>query len=280
MFITILATLFTYINAPVTDMRAEPSSDSRVASQAYYSEPIEIVEEQPEWTLIQTSDGYRGWAKKSAFYQSTQKYIDNPNALVAKINRCTAHVYGVNDTEFGPIKTLPFESRLEVLDQFNEPNGRWLKVRMLDGTIAYVQRGDITLNQQPLSRDDMIALSSFFLNLPYTWGGRSSFGYDCSGFVQMLYRQMGIAIPRDSRQQAAWEGFREVALEEMTPGDLVFFGVEAPKITHVGMYLGQGKFIHSAVLENKPYIHVSNLQDADWNGTGRLKNRVARTLIR
>lgn len=276
MLLIILATLFTYINVPVADMREQPSTDTRLVSQAYYSEPVEILAEQSDWAQIQTPDGYSGWAKKSAVYQTEQKYLENASTI-AKVNRCAAHVYNVKDTEFGPIKTLPFESKIEVLDQFNDPNGRWLQVRLVDGTTAYIQRGDIVLNFQPITTDEMLLLSTTFMGLPYTWGGRSSFGYDCSGFVQMLYRQMGIAIPRDSNKQAAWNGFKEVAIANLKPGDLIFWGAEAPKISHVGMYLGHGKFIHATVRENKPYIHISNLNDADWNGTN-LKNRLARTL--
>jgi Cell wall-associated hydrolases (invasion-associated proteins) len=67
-------------------------------------------------------------------------------------------------------------------------------------------------------------LSKRFLELPYTWGGRSSFGYDCSGFVQMLYRQMGIFIPRDAIDQMHWEKFTPIPIEEAQLGDLYFLG--------------------------------------------------------
>ncbi|MCH9717001.1 MAG: C40 family peptidase, partial [Gammaproteobacteria bacterium] len=53
-----------------------------------------------------------------------------------------------------------------------------------------------------MTKDEMIFLSQKFLGCPYTWGGRSSFGFDCSGFVQMLYKEMGICLPRDSGPQA------------------------------------------------------------------------------
>ena len=123
----------------------------------------------------------------------------------------------------------------------------------------------------------MCSLSLNFLNLPYTWGGRSSFGYDCSGFVQMLYRQMGLYIPRDTKDQISWEKFKSIPIEDLSTGDLIFFGIDKDKIRHVGLYLGDQKFIHSTVAENAPYIHISSLRDADWNGPGRFAYRAART---
>lgn len=277
MFAILLVSVFTYINVPCADMRLEPTNKSKMDTQAYYSEAVELIEEKGAWAKIKTPDGYPGWVKKSALLHVPQKYLDNPNTTVAKVNRCAAHVFGVNDTEYGPILTLPYDSRLEVIEQMGGADGRWIKVKLVDGSIAYIQRGDVTLNPQLISHDEMIALSHRFMDLPYTWGGRSSFGYDCSGFMQMLHRQMGIAIPRNSREQAAWEGFKPVALNELIPGDLIFFGPEN-RITHVVMYIGQGKFIHATVAENKPYITISDLSGPDWNGTGRFTNRLARRL--
>ena len=116
---------------------------------------------------------------------------------------------------------------------------------------------------------EMCAFSQNFLGLPYTWGGRSSFGYDCSGFVQMLYRQMGIFLPRDSKDQCHWSGFREILEGEIDSGDLIFFGSGINKITHVGMYLEKGKFIHATVAENMPYIRTSSIESVEWRNDGK-----------
>jgi cell wall-associated NlpC family hydrolase len=103
----------------------------------------------------------------------------------------------------------------------------------------------------------MVVLGKRFLGLPYTWGGRSSFGYDCSGFVQMLMRQRGYYIPRDADVQAAWSGFAPVKRAELRAGDVLFFGSEG-KITHTGMYIGKGQFIH-ATTHDHPVIQISPL---------------------
>lgn len=276
-----IASLFTYINTPVATMREEAADDARVASQVVYSEPVKVIEENNSKAKIETSDGYQGWVAVETLYKTTQPLFADSQNPIATVNRLAVHVYHTNDTEWGPILTLPFESRLEVVDQLGDINGRWLKVKLVDGTFGYVQRGDIKLNSKPLTKSEIVEFSKNFLGLPYTWGGRSSFGYDCSGFVQMLYRQMGISIPRDSREQAKWDGFKEISVEKMKAGDLIFFA-NSSNIAHVGLYIGNSQFIHATAREMKPYLRISSLKDAEWkgNGTSYYKTRTARTLIR
>ncbi len=81
----------------------------------------------------------------------------------------------------------------------------------------------------------------------YLWGGTVGPNYDCSGLMQAAFASVGIQLPRDAYQQAGWT--QAISLEELQPGDLVFFG-SAVKITHVGLYLGEGRYIHSSGREN------------------------------
>jgi cell wall-associated NlpC family hydrolase len=110
----------------------------------------------------------------------------------------------------------------------------------------------------------VIALSRSFLGLPYLWGGTSTFGFDCSGFVQMLCRRRGALIPRDAQPQAGWSGFAPVERHDLRPGDLVYFGQSVGKITHTGMYLGDGQFI-SATAHSQPVVHIDRLDDPYWS---------------
>ena len=95
----------------------------------------------------------------------------------------------------------------------------------------------------------MLALAKRFLGLPYTWGGTSSFGYDCSGFAQMLGRRRGVMMPRDAQPQADWSGVVPVERKDLQPGDLLYFGSSDKHITHTGIYLGDGKFINATTHE-------------------------------
>jgi len=92
---------------------------------------------------------------------------------------------------------------------------------------------------------DAIRLSSLlFYGTPYRFGGSSSHALDCSAFVQKVFRANGIELPRDSRAQAKY-GYK-VSLSELKPGDLLFFKTYKQDVSHVGIYIGDGKMIHAA----------------------------------
>jgi cell wall-associated NlpC family hydrolase len=160
--------------------------------------------------------------------------------------------------------TVPFETRLEITQV--KPDGRWLKARLVDGRSAWIQQGDVQLYpdvakipQGLMTIPEMVTFSHRFLGLPSTWGGRSSFGYDCSGFTQMLMRQRGYDIPRDADVQAAWSGFESIPVSKLKAGDLLYFGHNG-KITHTGMFIGNNQFIHATVSDH-PVIQISELNE-------------------
>jgi cell wall-associated NlpC family hydrolase len=114
-----------------------------------------------------------------------------------------------------------------------------------------------------LNLDESIKLGKRFLGVTYTWGGRSSFGFDCSGFTQMLLRSRGINMPRDADLQAAWDGVVAVDRKHLRAGDLLFFGSAADHITHTGMFIGHGQFIHDTTYGH-PGVKISRLKDQPW----------------
>lgn len=82
-----------------------------------------------------------------------------------------------------------------------------------------------------------------FRGTPYVWGGGSRTGFDCSGFTQYLYEKRGIELPHSAKLQ--FKKGSSVAKDNLKEGDLVFFNTRGP-LTHVGMYIGNGKFVHAA----------------------------------
>jgi cell wall-associated NlpC family hydrolase len=83
-----------------------------------------------------------------------------------------------------------------------------------------------------------------FVGIPYRWGGDNVVeGMDCSGFVRAVYNLCGLSIPRTSRDQ--FKAGDSVSKDDLRDGDLVFFGSSADKINHVGIYVGEGKFVHA-----------------------------------
>jgi cell wall-associated NlpC family hydrolase len=83
-----------------------------------------------------------------------------------------------------------------------------------------------------------------FVGIPYRWGGNNVVeGMDCSGFVRAVYNLCGVNIPRTSREQ--FQVGDAVARDELMDGDLVFFGTAPNQISHVGIYVGKGRFVHA-----------------------------------
>ena len=267
----------------VVNMFSRSSLDTDVVSQAICSTTVATLRTSDRWTQIRTPDDYTGWVVDSALraLDADEQYPAAPSsnspaaasdrssiaASVAQVESLAAHIYREPDvTKHAPLITVPFDVRLEVLK--DDPNNvRWIEVRLPDQHKAWIQRGDVSLAPSGAPRlwtiPELIALSQRFLGRPYTWGGASSFGYDCSGFTQMLCRRGGVLIPRDADVQAAWSGMTKLERTALEPGDLLFFGEKASHITHTGFYLGDGRFIHSTV-HGTPVIQISRLEEAPW----------------
>jgi gamma-D-glutamyl-L-lysine dipeptidyl-peptidase len=246
--------LWSTVLRPVANLYSQPSADAEVASQAVYGSNVERLEESSQWIKVRTTDHYTGWVLKSELLPRSVPYA--AAGSVAEVSSLFANLYREPSmTSHAPLLTVAFETRLEVVS--NPDQGRWIKVRLVDGTGAWVQREDVQFASRPLSINETITLAKRFLGLPYLWGGVSSFGFDCSGFTQMLCRHRGVLLPRDARVQAAWDGMTPVGRGALQPGDLLYFGPSSHKITHAGVYLGEGEMIHAT----SPYIQISRVED-------------------
>lgn len=251
------------VSHPVINMYKEATADSEVTSQVLYGTGVLSLEKQGDWVKIRTADGYTGWVSTGDVRsQGSARYgADGASVHVTAIS---ANAYREADvTEHAPVLRLPWESILELAADSPKDDPRWLKVRLVDDKTAWVQRGDVGQTQTPLSIDETLRLARRFLGTTYTWGGTSSFGFDCSGFTQMLVRQRGIEMPRDADLQAGWTGVMSIERKDLQPGDLLFFGSSPSKITHTGMYLGQGEFIHDTTHDH-PGVQISKLDDMPW----------------
>jgi cell wall-associated NlpC family hydrolase len=241
-------------------MYSRPNANADVVSQAIFGANAHIVGRRGAWVRIQTTDSYAGWITASSVLRRTPYALDGSFVEVASL---FANLYREADiTKHRPVLTVPFEARFEVLPTRND-DPRWLQVKLPGGRNAWIQRGDVTSDPKLHAIADVIAFSRRFLGLPYLWGGTSTYGYDCSGFTQMLCRRRGIVIPRDASQQAAWPGMTPVARDQLQPGDLLYFGASVDKITHTGMYLGDGEFIDATPWQ-RPVIQIDRLDDQHW----------------
>jgi hypothetical protein len=255
---------------PVANMYSKPTDKADVVSQAIYASNVKLLEARGEWSRIETADHYRGWTPSRYLRIILTGNGYATAGSIVQVESLFANVYSEPDvTKHRPVVTIPFEVKLEVVEENatlkgtqGTPQG-WIHVRLPVLTNAWIQAGDVAMDPMPVSIGQSIELAKRFVGLPYLWGGRSSFGFDCSGFTQMLVRARGIEMPRDADKQAAWSGVARVERKDLEPGDLLFFGSSAKDITHTGMYIGDGQFIHDST-SGHPTVQIGRLDEEPW----------------
>lgn len=124
---------------------------------------------------------------------------------------------------------------------------------------------------------DMVITAMNFLGVPYRRGGMDeSTGFDCSGFTRHVFeRSLGLVLPRRADEQASAQGLLKVQREELRPGDLVFFNTLRRTFSHVGIYVGDGKFIHAPRTGGK--VRVEDMQMSYWKARFTGARRVEAT---
>lgn len=219
-----------------------------VQTQALYGEEVLIIGEKDEWAnvilLNQPSSkderGYPGWVPKAQITQAVDWNVQS--SPIAVVTSKKAELYS---EDIQPLIELSYQTILPV----EGVEGDWIKVLTPTG---YGMLKNSSVIQYPSFKErckgtgaDIVAAGEQFLDLPYFWGGMSSYGYDCSGFSYNMCKANGYIIPRDATDQA--KNGKSIKLAEIEPGDLLFFAYDEGKgkLHHVGIYYGDGKMIHS-----------------------------------
>ncbi|CAG9606610.1 C40 family peptidase [Pseudoneobacillus rhizosphaerae] len=113
-----------------------------------------------------------------------------------------------------------------------------------------------TEEASPVNYDQLLPIAKKFIGVPYAWGGTSPSGFDCSGYISFVYKQLDIDLPRISKDMAK-EG-EPVKRFDLRVGDLVFFNTYGSDISHAGIYIGNNLFIHS---QDGKGVSISALND-------------------
>jgi len=109
------------------------------------------------------------------------------------------------------------------------------------------------------NQEKIVRIAYNYLGVRYRWGGRTSRGFDCSGFVRAVYSKIGINLPHSAREQ--FKIGRPVSKDQLRPGDRVFFSTYRKGPSHVGIYIGNGKFIHASSSRRHRGVTISSLND-------------------
>lgn len=208
------------ITLAAVSCRAEASHKSEQINQLLFGDLYTVLEEAPDWYKIQCAyDGYIGWIHKK-------------------------HHSPVSSLEFRKLQKNPSSVVLDLLATVNDKLHHTTIHVPIGSTIYPVAGFSYKGKKSSPKHSNIYKYSMLYLNAPYLWGGKTPFGIDCSGFIQMSHKLCGIKLPRDSWQQAL-TGKKVAKLSAAQKGDLCFFG-DGEKVTHVGLLLSNGRIIHAS----------------------------------
>ncbi len=237
------------VNLSACNMRSESRHGSTLITQAILGTPVKIYEKDGSWYRIQTPDHYIGWVDSYGIEPLSENKISRWSAAQKVIfTDFTGFVYSDQDCKEGVVSDIILGNILQ-LEQEHETA---YAVSFPDNRRGFIKKSEAKLLKNYLDNinltgESLVELSSYFMGIPYLWGGTSYKGLDCSGFVKTLYFMHGIILQRDASQQVLYG--KAISTENnyanLEKGDLLFFG-RKDRITHVGMYIGDSKYIHEA----------------------------------
>jgi hypothetical protein len=138
-----------------------------------------------------------------------------------------------------------------------------LTALLIERGVLSAATGDKVLDLRERAADLTLAAVNF-IGTPYRWGGTSADdGFDCSGFTRHVFElALGLVLPRRSDEQARAAGLQPVARDQLEPGDLVFFNTLRRSFSHVGIYIGDGRFVHAP--RRGAAVRIESLQGPYW----------------
>lgn len=219
-----------HVAVPVADIRPKPDPDCGIDTQALRGEAMTVFDSADGWAWVQLkSDSYVGYVRQEAIREGA-----SGSTHVVSVPR--SFVYPGPDLRFPHQAALSMGSGVKVT---GAAETRATPYALLEDGSAM-----IAAHLRPVGEaaaEDAVAIAARFLNTPYLWGGRSGFGIDCSGLVQMALVMSGKRAPRDSDQQAAALGAEiDPGRDGLQRGDLVFWK------GHVGFLEDEQTLLHAS----------------------------------
>ncbi len=240
------------VTAAIQSLFSRPDETSPVDDQVILGERVEVLEDTSGFARVRTAAGEVAWIPERALRRG--EGAGPATAKVARVTSNFAHVYkSPSFTKQEPLLSAPVGATMafsDFLETKEDETYSWVRVSLPDGREGFVAARDVEVRaaDAPLplkSLSSWISLGRRFLGAPYTWGGTTPLGFDCSGLVQRIFREHGVLLKRNSYEQAFQD--RElipVSFEAIRPGDLLFFGTE-DRIDHEAMWLGDGTVLQS-----------------------------------
>jgi len=220
--------MFGICNLAIVPLRLDPNDRSEMTSQVLFGEHFKILEQTDKWSRIAMGyDGYTGWIDNKQFRTISEGDYTKLNAAPPVLNADLIEYIAAPDNH---LMSIPIGSAVTFLDSTSLNTEKFI----FEGLKASGTN----------SKQNIVQTAFMYLHSPYLWGGRTPFGIDCSGLVQIVYKLNGYDLLRDASQQAT-QGEALSFIEESEPGDLAFFDNEEGRIIHVGIIMEDNHIIHA-----------------------------------
>ncbi|MCL2528012.1 MAG: C40 family peptidase [Defluviitaleaceae bacterium] len=272
---TALADTYVTVTGSAVNVRSSPEiSDANRITTVPRGTVVNIVGEYGDFFRASFPDiGYAYIAREWVSFYRTMGSLTAP----------AAWIYDLPDMSYGePIGIAAEGDYFTVVSYY----GNWYGV-IYEGELAFIERHHLyvpaTLITVPPARlntatvsegviEDVVTRALRYLGTPYRWGGNGPSSFDCSGFVIYVLRPFGVTLPRRSRDMASSGVY--VSRSNIQAGDLVFFATAGGRtVSHVGLYIGGGQFIHSSSSRTGGVV-ISNLHSAYFARTFVTARRV------
>lgn len=199
------------VRVPVAPMRPRPDRQTGIDTQLLFGEAVLVFDRQPDWCWVKSRvDGYVGYVPDDCLAADAGA----PAHIVSAVR---TFVYAEADMKSPAISALSMGSRLRITGETETRGTRY--ALLAEGGAIIAAHGRLI---EAIGEPDYVSIAARFVETPYLWGGRTAFGLDCSGLVQLSMMMAGRNAPRDSDMQAAGLG-EPIAREMLARGDLVFW---------------------------------------------------------
>lgn len=298
------------VNLPVNFLRLEPDYESPLETQLLMGTEVEVLDRQGYWVKVRTPEPYEAWCTDLGLSFYSEKWMsDYRKTKKVIVTAVHSYIYDSNKENRLPVCPLVQGDIMRLIK--NADSDGWMKVELPDATSGYIREENAVLLKEWAKKakatpENLEQTALQYLGTPYMWGGASVNGFDCSGLIRHTYFMNGVLLPRNASQQifcgepvntyetiAYPENEKELnqywkkRISKLKKGDLLFFGrIEDGKkiVTHVGMYLENGKFIHASHL-----VRISSFNPGTGNmyenahkliGAGRIVNEKGKILLK